>query len=377
MKIPNVPMNPIQLLVLSVVLLVWSCQGGSDQEGAAPEATPPVQAEEGVVPEVKVTKAVIKTFTRRLWSNGSLKSKSSLQIKSNIEAQVTDMGIAEGDVVKKGQLLLRFNDADWQLRRKKAQLELEEAIYKKNDLLVLQGGTWGQDSSVNKQTYDNILLESGLKRARLNLEELEFQHKFYEIYAPFDGIIANLNIQVLQEAEPGAALFTLINQSSVEAEFQLMETELPLIRKGQAVNLFPIGFDSVSIPARLTAINPVVDEHGLITARAEVVPKYGLKKMIFPDGMAVKVAVESLIPGQLVIPRSAVVLRSEKPVVFTWNPDTGLARWNYVTISLEEQNEVAISKGLEAGAWVIYEGNLNLDHDAAVKVLNAPNFVSQ
>ena len=365
MKLPNITSQPLSLLLFSAVLTFGSCGGKAEHEDNQFKEEAPVQNEEGVVPEVKITKAEVKPFRSYLWSNGKLKASRSLSIKSRIKGQVAELHLSEGIHVNKGQLLVRFNDSEWQLQKQKALLEVEEAIYKKNDLLVLQGGTWGVDSSVNRQTFENILVESGLKRARLHLEEIEYQSRFYEIRAPFDGMVANLNVQPLQEVEAGTELFTLFDPESMEAEFQLMETELPQIFIGQTASIYPIGQDSLRIAAKISGINPVVNEHGLVTVKAKLKGAQNLKNIQLPDGLAVKVAIEKVVPAQLVVPRSAVVLRSEKTVVFSWDPESGLAKWNYVTIALEGQNEVAISEGLDKDAWVIYEGNLNLDHDAA------------
>jgi len=41
---------------------------------------------------------------------------------------------------------------------------------------------------------------------------------------------------------------------------------------------------------------------------------------------------------------------------------------NYVTVAHENDEQIAVSEGLEPGALVIYEGNLNLEHDAQVRV---------
>ena len=365
------------LLLLSAVFLFWNCSNRADLPAANNRESDAVSQREVAMPKVRITKAEKKVFRQNIWTNGKLRAVRSLEIKAGIKGKLSELLIDEGDEVKEGQLLLRFDDAAWQLQKKQAQIAVEEALYKKNDLLVMQGGEWGIDSSVNKQTFDNILIESNLKKAWLNLEQIEHQHQFYEIRAPFSGVIANLKIKPLQELEAGAPMFTIYDPGSMQAELQLMETELMQIHKGQSVKIFPTGLDSTGIPARLSSINPVVNEHGLVKVSARPSNSPILRKMFLPDGLAVKAAIEKLIPGQLVIPRSAVVFRSEKPVVFTWDANSGLAKWHYVTIAHEAQDIVAIAGGLDAGAWVIYEGNLNLDHDAAVSVVNLPNPNSQ
>lgn len=68
------------------------------------------------------------------------------------------------------------------------------------------------------------------------------------------------------------------------------------------------------------------------------------------------------------IPKSALVLRSGgRKVVFTHSD--GKAIWNYVNTSLENMNEYVVTDGLEEGMEVIVGGNINLSHEAPVKVI--------
>ena len=98
-----------------------------------------------------------------------------------------------------------------------------------------------------------------------------------------------------------------------------------------------------------------------------------IAKFLF-SGMNVRVSVRRSLGQQLVIPKTAVVLRSGKQVVFTLQE--GKAMWNYVHTGLENATEYVVSdksqKGIEEGLLegdtIIVTGNLNLAHEAAVKV---------
>ena len=86
------------------------------------------------------------------------------------------------------------------------------------------------------------------------------------------------------------------------------------------------------------------------------------------DGMNVRVTVKRRVPGQLVVPKTAVVLRSGRQVVFTLRE--GKAQWNYVQTGLENMTEYTVTgDGLEEGAQVIVTGNVNLAHETPVRVV--------
>lgn len=72
----------------------------------------------------------------------------------------------------------------------------------------------------------------------------------------------------------------------------------------------------------------------------------------------------------LIVPREALVMRSDRPVVFTLVNDK--AKWNYVTVGRTNGKDVEITGGLKAGEQVITSNNLQLAHDAPVSQSKAP-----
>jgi hypothetical protein len=72
------------------------------------------------------------------------------------------------------------------------------------------------------------------------------------------------------------------------------------------------------------------------------------------------------VDRQLVIPKEALVLRTNKKVVFTLKNER--AQWVYVETGLENSGGYVVTAGLAAGDSVIYEGNINLAHESPVRV---------
>ena len=92
------------------------------------------------------------------------------------------------------------------------------------------------------------------------------------------------------------------------------------------------------------------------------------------NGMNVRISVYRSLRKELVIPKTAVVLRSGKQVVFTLK--NGKAQWNYVQTGLENADSCIVSnradkgvtEGLLEGDTVIVTGNVNLAHESPVSV---------
>ena len=131
---------------------------------------------------------------------------------------------------------------------------------------------------------------------------------------------------------------------------------------GDKVEITPYASAAGVRQGSISEINPLVDENGMVRIKARV---NGSNKLF--DGMNVRVSVKRSVGEQLVIPKTAVVLRSGKQVVFTLKE--GKAMWNYVHTGLENMEEYTVTDGLEEGMEVITTGNVNLAHEAPVKVI--------
>ena len=150
-------------------------------------------------------------------------------------------------------------------------------------------------------------------------------------------------------------------------EFSVLENELSFVKKNLAVTITSFVDKSKNYMGVVSEINPMVDENGLIQVKAKV----NIPDNTLFDGMNVKVIINQPIHDVIVIPKEALVLRSNKEVVFTVKE--GLAKWNYVEVLDENSSSYALKKGLKLGDTIIVSGNMNLSHDARV----APIFIGE
>lgn len=140
-------------------------------------------------------------------------------------------------------------------------------------------------------------------------------------------------------------------------------SELPLIKGGDKVVVTPYADPSAKYEGRISEINPLVDDKGMVKVKAVV---NGQGKLF--NGMNIRVNVHRSLGEQLVVPKSSVVLRSGKQVIFTLKDNK--AKWNYVQTVLENSDEYTIVEDeVQEGDVVIVTGNVNLAHEAPVKVI--------
>ena len=112
----------------------------------------------------------------------------------------------------------------------------------------------------------------------------------------------------------------------------------------------------------ISEINPLVDENGMVRIKARV---NGSNKLF--DGMNVRVGVKRSVGEQLVIPKTAVVLRSGKQVYLRLKE--GKAMWELCAYGIGEYGGIYHNRWTGRGHGVITTGNVNLAHEAPVRVI--------
>lgn len=367
----NILLSPARLSFL--FLLLSSCSPKDKQSPHFDEETDNSSLADSIS-HIKTTPASTAPFSLRSFSTGTLRAILQTELKMKTSGLLLRLEAGEHRYFQKGDLVAQLDPTALQLQLEQARLQLEEAAFNKNDLIALGGGRFGDDGSVSADVLNNIEIQSGYKKARHTIRQIEHEMELLRLLAPFNGVAADVKAKPHQQVNAGETLCRLIDPLSYEAVFFLLEKEAVQASVGQSVRVQPVADPSVELRATVSAINPVVDDQGLVRIHARIQPD-DLRRhaACLLEGMNIRAVLEKRLPNQLVVPKSAVVLRSGKPVVFTYDEASGLAKWNYVTVLYENDTHAAIGEGLKPGDLVIFEGNLNLDHDARVAVEGKPN----
>jgi RND family efflux transporter MFP subunit len=230
------------------------------------------------------------------------------------------------------------------------------------DVLIGQGYAPEDSAKTPPATLQLARTRSGYDQALAQYLLASHEEQNAVLAAPFDGTVANLLAKPFNIASTAEPFCTIMDTRHMEAFFTVLEGELPLINAGDKVEVIPFALPEEKTEGRISEINPVVDENGMVSVKATIVN--GGKLF---EGMNVRVSIQRSLKGQLVVPKEAVVLRSGKQVVFTLVD--GKANWVYVHTGLENAGHYIVTDGLKEGDQVITGGNINLAHESAVTVL--------
>ncbi len=304
------------------------------------------------------------TFKSQLFSNGILHSARKAELRFRTSGILKAIKVVNGERVAKNTLIAALQNKKEYLALEQAKDQVESALIELNSQLIMHGGKQNDTNSVSKQMLNSLKIQSGYNRALNQQKQARLAYNNTFLRAPFTGVVSGIKAQSFNMISPSDIFCTLLDNSSYIVEFTILESESARVNKGMEITIEPFAGDTSQLAGVITEINPTVDKNGLITVKASVnsIPA-GLSLF---DGMNVRVIIDNTVPGKIIIPKEALVLRSNRKVVFTY--ENGLAKWNYVKTSLENSTQYVVTEGLAPGDSVIVKGNLNLAHDAKVKI---------
>ena len=348
-----------------LALMVLAACSDSNTENKEKEGVETVLPQQ--VNEVTVMQLAKGNFNHELVSNGKIVAKDYADLYFRTSEVVAKVYVKNGTYVRKGQKLaeldmFKLNNTLAQNKNALAQANLEM-----QDVLIGQGYAPDNLNAVPADVLELAKVKSGYERAKAQYEASQYDVEQATLTAPFDGVVANLFDKQYNMPKNGEPFCRVIRTSAMEVDFTVLESELPLIKVGDQVEVTPYAAAVGTRTGSISEINPLVDENGMVRVKAQV---NGGDKLF--DGMNVRSCVKRSVPDQIVVPRTAIVLRSGKQVIFTVKDN--IAMWNYVTTGLENLTEYTLvnweASGLQEGMTVITTGNVNLAHETPVKIIN-------
>jgi len=212
---------------------------------------------------------------------------------------------------------------------------------------------------IPEEIKNNTTIQFNLESLLVDRERLEHELTNARITAPFSGTISELNVREGAHTSAYDKVCTLVDNRSLTIGFPVMESELQRVKTGMEITIQPFfqSVEKLTGTGRISLISPVVNEQGMIYCEAQI----GQGNIPYRDGMRVNVHLLDAIPNVLVLPKSAVVDRQNRLVVFTLSSDQR-AYWNYVELGGENSDTYLIREGLERGDTVIVSNNFDLAH---------------
>ena len=304
-------------------------------------------------------------------TTGQVRSDAYARLKAELSGTVTEVLVTPGQLVKKGQPLVKLDPRPFDIAVREAEAALEQAMITYRDYIVPDSIATGQ--AVPEDRRKNAESRAGVTSARVRLEKAKLDQERATIEAPFDGIVDDVSVAAGERVGGGDDIASVVDVGNLRIEAQVLEHDLPLIRVGGDAIITAAASPDRPVYGRVIAVLPVIDSlkragRALIRARNN-----GLLR----PGMYADVRLEAnRLSNRIIVPSRAVIERDGRPLVFVVRHST--AEWVYIQPGMSNGSETEVLADsvtgqipIAPGDTVLVEGHLTLTHGAPVRVVSA------
>ena len=305
-------------LIATIVagLMLWM-QG----RRAAPVVTPAAtSAANEVVLELTaadVLTATVAPLARSVPVSGTVRAIRSAIVKARVPAEIIDIAVREGEQVRQGQVLVRQDTTELDLRLRQAQQQVASAqaqyetarrALANNRALVDQGfiSPTALETSLHNETAARAALTVAQAAADLAGKSLADA----TLRSPIDGWVSQRMMQAGERAPVDARILELVDLSRMEIEVALPPEDVAGVQTGQPARLKVDGVPD-EIPARVARINPSAQAGSrAVAVYLAIDGQPGLRQGLFAQG---QVLLEER--SALTVPPSAILVDRPLPYV--------------------------------------------------------------
>lgn len=270
---------------------------------------------------------------------------SFYKIGATIDSSISQLesGLKEAE---KGVDTLKDTKATTEIQLKQAQQALQT-------ICELQAATGGQVLADQLQT--------GISLAALGVESADLALSFYEVTTPISGKIISKNVTTNGIASQQSVAYVVAQDDAMSTTFNVSEDVMKTLYEGKEIVVERNGKEfKGTITEVANAVDPM---SGLFKIKAAV----EANGEMLPNGVNVKINCETYTEDNaVVIPYDAVYYDSEGSYVYL-NKD-GKAAKTFVTCGIFDEENIAVTEGLQPGDEVITSWATNLSDGCDLKI---------
>lgn len=310
--------------------------------GLAPAQGPPTAP-------VRFTPAVAHSFEEEVRLSGTVQSSLESTVAGQVEGLVEEFTVREGELVKKGQLLVRLRSTQLEIEKRSIEAELEETLARKS--LAKRELDRAQElfdaeliarDQLDAKLYDHTAWKGRDERLRANIERIQDEIDRTVVYAPFDGVVLEEMTQVGEWLGKGDPVVVLMSTGGLEVRVDVPERYIRRFRKGSRVGMAFASLDGRRVLGTVRAVIP----QGDVTSRTfPVLVTFSNPGGVSPGMMAEAVFSGGGQSGQTMVPKDAIVIQAGRQTLF-------------VITSEGTVRPAPVKSGVGVGEWVVVEGSV-------------------
>ena len=345
------------LLAVAALVVAAGCGRGESETAAA---TPPP----AVIGPENIAVAIDTTLTAGPLLSGTLEPELAASVRSEVGGSVVEVLADDGQAVKRGQVLVRIDDAALRdarvsaraaLRTAEATAQLARRNAERAERLHSAGAV--ADRDLEGAQTSAISAEGQVADARARLANADKQLAKTVLRAPFSGIVANVTVSEGDVVQSGTSLLSVLGPTTLRLEASVPVEDLAAVKPGSDVQFTVTGFEQRVFDGKIQRVSPAVDP---ATRQVRVIvslpnAERSLVAGLFADG---RIATERR--QAVVVPRAAIDNRGIRPIVVRLK--AGRVERVEVEAGLQDRvsERVEVRQGVVAGDTVLLGGAAGL-----------------
>ena len=329
----------------------------------------------------------LRSIQTSVLASGRLVHEEEVNLSTEQPGRVTAIYVNEGDKVEAGQLLLQIDDERYRktVEQREASVRMQQiAIERQRTQLDTLQRQWERQNELNSRglvgqdsfdTIDSNLriaeidLRSSQEQLRQNqaqLEQAEDDLRKTRVFAPIDGTVTSLDIEVGETAissstnVPGSSLMTIADTSTILTEVNVDEADIAAVSVGQRAEISAIAYpdDPVEGTIESIAISAKVAEGEQGRSFAVKIRITDTRGIDLRPGMSCRAEIfTDLREGVLAAPIQAILieedLTEDETNYYVFRRDGDQARKIEVGVGISDDNYQEITSGIERGDEIV------------------------
>ena len=404
-------------LLIAVSALIISCGGSKAnvrKTDSGPDAAPPAI-------EVTTASAIKRELPRYFEATGSLAGDQQTDVAPQTSGKVVEVGVDIGSQVRRGQILVKLDDAELKLRVEQSLTQVEQAkaaVRQAEEKIGLRSGQAFDPDSVAEVANARVALDladKNLRRAEKLIESGDISRSFYDqqkaqrdqlkeqygvalaqarqnyaavvvartnvanaesqlalarkslsyavIPAPIDGFVAERTADLGEYVSPQQKVVTIVRTNPLRIRIDIPEQAISEVRVGQSVSVATSAWPDKNFSGRIARIAPsVTSTSRTLTVEAEVDNADGALK---PGQFATVRILQSQATPAILVPARAVLTDSGVSRVYVIKE--GHAEQRLVQLGQTDGDLVEVKSGVAADEQIATSNVEQLSDGMAVR----------
>ena len=320
---------------------------------------------------VKTAKAFTKSVDNYIESFGNLSADQSVDIISQVTGQIKEIRFCEGDIIKKGQLLVVIDEATC-----KAELDKDKAALDQNKIdLALKKDALKRNQQLfekklisefdfEKYKSDVAAAEAAVKLDEANLESAKINLSYCQITSPIDGVAGKKLVDAgnIVTANQGPKLSNIKTIDPLSINFTISERYLSILREAMAkgplkVTIMPDDYSQKEYEGVLKAIDNIVDnDTGTISLKAQIPNQ---TKELWPGQFVRVKLVINIADNAVLVPYEAIQLGQNGDYIYVITNGKAEIRDSLET-GIRDGDNIVVKNKIKTGETVVTVGQMGL-----------------